>query len=193
MKERKVWSLWQHIITHTHNCLFNLFYCCFNLFGCGPKEVPEITGCRCVLGLPVGFGCSFQLANKLARLGPHCVAYNTLCKNDFLYNVLSYGIRVQREECLWDFVLIFFETHNVGKTFENEKWHGLFVFLGHARTVNSRRPVFVASATFINFWKLLQQANLICLVNDSNSGGSWFKSRRASPPKQLKRKRKEIM
>ena len=86
-----------------------------------------------------------------------------------------------------------FETHNVGKTFENEKWHGLFVFLGHARTVNSRRPVFVASATFINFWKLLQQANLICLVNDSNSGGSWFKSRRASPPKQLKRKRKEIV
>lgn len=29
-----------------------------------------------------GFGCSFQLANKLARLGPHCVAYNTLCKNE---------------------------------------------------------------------------------------------------------------
>lgn len=47
-----------------------------------PKKVPEITGCHGILGLPVGFGCSFQLANKLARLGPHCVAYNTLCKND---------------------------------------------------------------------------------------------------------------
>jgi hypothetical protein len=47
-----------------------------------PKKVPEINGCHGVLGLQVGFGCSFQLANKLARLGPHCVAYNTLCKND---------------------------------------------------------------------------------------------------------------
>ena len=39
-----------------------------------PKKVPEITGCHSILGLPVGFGCSFQLANKLARLRPHCVA-----------------------------------------------------------------------------------------------------------------------
>ena len=48
----------------------------------GGSKALEISHYRCVLGLWEGLGCSFQSAKTRSRLGPHRVAYNTLCKDE---------------------------------------------------------------------------------------------------------------
>ena len=47
----------------------------------GGSKALEISHYRCMLGLWEGLGCSFQSAKTRSRLGPHRVAYSTLCKD----------------------------------------------------------------------------------------------------------------